>query len=42
MPGMDDLDRSIVRLLERHGRLSQEELAAATGRSWTGPRSACP
>jgi Lrp/AsnC family transcriptional regulator, leucine-responsive regulatory protein len=27
MPGMDDLDRSIVRLLERHGRLSQEELA---------------
>ncbi|HEX8135805.1 MAG TPA: Lrp/AsnC family transcriptional regulator [Actinomycetes bacterium] len=24
---MDDLDRSIVRLLERHGRLSQEELA---------------
>jgi Lrp/AsnC family leucine-responsive transcriptional regulator len=25
--GMDDLDRSIVRLLERHGRLSQEELA---------------
>jgi Lrp/AsnC family transcriptional regulator, leucine-responsive regulatory protein len=27
MPGMDDLDRWIVRLLERHGRLSQEELA---------------
>jgi DNA-binding Lrp family transcriptional regulator len=24
---MDDLDRSIVRLLERHGRLTQEELA---------------
>jgi Lrp/AsnC family leucine-responsive transcriptional regulator len=27
MADMDDLDRSIVRLLERHGRLSQEELA---------------
>jgi Lrp/AsnC family transcriptional regulator, leucine-responsive regulatory protein len=27
LPGMDDLDRWIVRLLERHGRLSQEELA---------------
>jgi Lrp/AsnC family transcriptional regulator, leucine-responsive regulatory protein len=27
MAGMDDIDRSIVRLLERHGRLSQEQLA---------------
>jgi Lrp/AsnC family transcriptional regulator, leucine-responsive regulatory protein len=25
--GMDDIDRSIVRLLELHGRLSQEQLA---------------
>jgi Lrp/AsnC family leucine-responsive transcriptional regulator len=27
MPGMDTIDLAIVRLLERHGRLSQEQLA---------------
>jgi Lrp/AsnC family leucine-responsive transcriptional regulator len=27
MPGMDPIDLAIVRLLERHGRLSQEQLA---------------